>query len=533
MRTSANLLLLILGATLTAACSGGAGDSTTQSQNSPPAATSPNPSIESTSSPPSPPPPVAPSPVAASLQKILFWRQLTPEQRNLYLINEDGTGIVPVADTAGAHVYKATAPNGRIIYETSLNRQVDLMSVNPDGTGAANLTASAISERFNAMTSLGHIVFTRHQQVAQNDPTHTQADIYRMAADGASVCAVATAAAKEIFLALTHDDRIIFETCVDGFCTSSSLHVANCETSAVLAEAGSGNPRLIGVTSSGRIVYLAPGDGTSRLYSANTDGSDRRLLAAAGVIESALVHADAVIYTAGFNGKIHRISADGGSATALTEAPGRATPKVVTADGRLIYETGYSDASPDVPVDVYSVRLDGTDRRTVAATEYREIFDSTTKTGRLLYQTYPYSLPNAAHLHELRSANSDGTADKLVATATQHGEYNRVESVTDSNRVLYYNIQTNSHRFDLYAVNDDGSERRHLASMADYGATTTNDLVIYTSCPRYTVVGEPPLWARCRGDGDVVGIKTDGSGTVPLASGAEQEGFEAIYGPKF
>lgn len=462
------------------------------------------------------------------LQRVIVWRQQSDGQRHLYIVNEDGTELRAIADGTGSHYYKETAINGRVIFESSVDGQTDIFSVNPDGTGLLNLTNSADNDTFQATTTAGTVIYSRGQQ------NGAQQDIYQVNTDGAQTCAIANSAQSEIFLALGADNRVIYKKCTTDSCTSGpkswTIYAASCSsTTPITTQNVNGDLRVLGATPAGRIIFLATDDlQQGYLYSANANGSDWKQLAAARRWPTPLIHGESVVYTHAAsdsqNFDIHAIAASGGEPTVLADTTEPELIQAITADGRLIYSTGVSSA-PSTPYDIYSVRLDGSERRTVAGAAYREYFDTLSGTGRVLYQA---GINEVDRGYELRSINSDGTNEIILASGSRSNQY-RSDAITATNRIAYSHLHDGG--ADLYVTNEDGTGNRYLASSVGYGGSTDNDRIIYTTpCQSYSGSFEPPTFYTCRSaGGDVVAIKADGTGTTSLASGSEEEGFEAIH----
>lgn len=472
----------------------------------------------SSNSSPSPSPQNSPStPASGSLQKAIFWRALSDSHRNLYLVNEDGTGMVALAESAGVHTYKATAANGRIVYETYYpnEQQTELYSVNADGTALANLTASQDRELFAGVTRANRVIYVREMT------TGAPRDLYSVATDGTGRCAIATTQEDETFLAIAPDDRVIFGRCAGNSC---SLHVGDCSTSVRLSDTVNLD-ELVGVTSSGRVAYTVRDDSinASRLYTVNADGSDRREL---GLVDAntwavPMIHSDSLIW--GQSGRVVVASAQGGTATVLADTGTAAYHRAVTADGRLIYQVGGANRVTETN-DVYSVRLDGTDRRLLAGTEVIEFFQRLTPSGRALYQRY--ASPGTSGPYELRSVRADGSGDVSIGSTTG---VSAAEAVMPNGQVVYVHHEATG-QHDHYAVNDDGGANRFLLSGGKYNAATSNDRVVFTTpCANPRIV-DPPVRTACSNAwGDVISVRSDGTGVVSLASGSEDEGFEGLY----
>jgi hypothetical protein len=529
MRLATNWMLVIC--FVLTACGGGGGGGGGSGGSTP----APDPTGAPTpGSPPAPPPEI--------LQRVIFWREIgdnvSTSQRYLYAVNENGTGVVAVSEQAGRSTYKATAPNGKIVFETFFvaEGQTDLFSINPDGTELRNLTGSAQYESFNAVTSESGIIFTRNS--GNGDAIYD--GVYKIASSGEHMCTIGDEDGPEQFIMLTSDDRVIFRRCSSAF-TECTIQIGDCSGTTVLDQSDD-ELQVYGVTATNRLVYSLGSDATqeARLLSVKLDGTDRQCLAttSSGSGFDAAVRGGSVVYGVNEGATTRNFyvvdAAVGGPVVLASDVgtAGIARGWTITPAGRFVYSSGRSDGPPSVKrSDLHSVELDGTDRKDLATTPVVEVLDELTNTGRVLYQRYPRS-QEASHGRQLRSVLVDGTDDVLLADATSDlTRFTWAEAVTETNRVLYVDFRDSPWTYDVHAIDETGANRQYLYSLAQYGGSTVNDRIIYTApCTGFIPARDAPNWSKCiRSAGDVLAVKSDGTGLIPLANGSEREGLEALY----
>jgi hypothetical protein len=452
------------------------------------------------------------------LQKVIISQRIDDNANRLYIVNEDGTGVATIAQQAGGRSsYKATLPDGRIIFETSFGtgeqRRTDLYLVNADGTGVVSLVDSADSESFQSITPSGRVVFT------------AGADLVSMMPDGGGRCVVGPAG--EV-LTVTASDQIILQPCFRGQC---AIYVGTCSATTQLTP---GSATFIGITSSGRIAYIASvidpqtGNSSPKVHTNKLDGSDQKELGvAAGAVR---IHEDSVIWQAD-GGMIRIASSDGTTMQVLGGAPSPdVTPLAVSPAGRLIYQVGGANRIEEV-TDLYSVRLDGTDGRQIAGTTRAEVFRGMMPSGRVLYQQQPDPRINDPSIYAIRSVKDDGSDDLGLAVIPRT---NGVDAITQTNRVVYANRtpETPISQYNVYAVNEDGTENYFLLSDVRYNASTLNDRIVLSQCVAWQRIDNPDVRDVCTiTSGNVTSIKSDGTNAVSLGSGLAGEGFVGMYGP--
>lgn len=136
--------------------------------------------IEDTSTPLPPRTTPASPPILAS---IVFARTASTHNNDLYLVKEDSSGVVTLANSTDDEAFSGITAGGRVIYTRLVGTQSDLYSVSVDGTGTMALATSTDNEIFKGITPSGRVIYEKS--------AGTQSDLYSVNADGADTVALA------------------------------------------------------------------------------------------------------------------------------------------------------------------------------------------------------------------------------------------------------------------------------------------------------------------------------------------------------
>jgi hypothetical protein len=72
--------------------------------------------------------------------------------QDLYSVNADGTGLVPLATSTDNEFFQSVTAAGRVIFSRRVGgTQDDLYSINADGTGLVPLADTATAEFFGGI----------------------------------------------------------------------------------------------------------------------------------------------------------------------------------------------------------------------------------------------------------------------------------------------------------------------------------------------------------------------------------------------
>ena len=105
-------------------------------------------------------------------------------QTDLYLIGEDGNGLLPLATTTDPESYATVTSAGRIIFHRSIGLNFDIYSINADGSGLVALADTADIELVEGVTNSGRVIFKRLTG-------GFQFDLYSINVDGSGLVALA------------------------------------------------------------------------------------------------------------------------------------------------------------------------------------------------------------------------------------------------------------------------------------------------------------------------------------------------------
>jgi hypothetical protein len=258
--------------------------------------------------------------------RVIFQRAAgisSTNQRDLFSVNEDGAGLVTLANDALSEEFVALIANERVVYV----RDGELYSVRADGTGAATLTSSPDVEYFAAATPDGKVIYRRSiydpiAQVSQDDiyiingdgtglvalavtPSHEQfagvtlagqilyaratgaggeRDLYLVNADGTGEFRLTNTPEDEMYacspVCTAPTGRLIFNRAPVGFGQTDILSINPDGTGEVLLANTTDYEYVAGITVSSRVIYIRDrGANQYDLYSINADGTDLRTLA--------------------------------------------------------------------------------------------------------------------------------------------------------------------------------------------------------------------------------------------------------------
>jgi len=369
---------------------------------------------------------------------------------DLYLINEDGTGLTPLATGPEVETSDGLTAGGRVIYSqsASLGSETDIYSVNTDGSGMLPVAVTGDFATPLAVTASGRLIFVRGA-----DPLFGPFDIYSINADGSdSVQLTNTPAENEIIAGQVLGERIVF-TRVDAGAQSDIFSI-NADGSGIqqLTNTTAENEIAMGVLASGRVIYVRDVGGQLDLFSIPADGSGVEEMMAADPIDSedfaAEISGDRIIFNRTESGPqvdLYLRNADGSGSEVpiatdlLSEDFAGETP-----DGRLIFDR----TDGFLNFDIYAVDADGTNPSPLAvvASDW-EIFANITADGRIIYNR----LIGFSEF-DMYSVNADGSGTTPIAKTT---DSETAWAVTIGDRIIFN--RTTGTQTDLFGINSDGS----------------------------------------------------------------------------
>lgn len=259
-----------------------------------------------------------------------------------------------------------------------------------------------------------------------------------------------------------------------------------------------------GITSDGRVVFLRETGSQSDVYSIKLDGTGlvalantatRELLGGNGVPGAGFTPTGKVIISREQTSGIPRVSdlylinPDGSGEIRLTTTGGKYNG--ATTAGRIVFST----ASAAIKTDLFSVKEDGTDLRTLLIDPLDDIFDSMTPSGRVIFSRV------VGGQRDLFSVDAEGRG--LVALANSAlGE--ELVAVTPDDHVIFRSGVDG----DLFSIKSDGTGLATLANSADaegYRGTLLDGKIVFS---RIVAGTEPNV--------DLYSINADGTGLVGL-----------------
>ena len=383
----------------------------------------------------------------ASQSAIVFTSTDIGGDVDLYLINEDGTGLTPLATDPEVETSDGLTAGGRVIYSqsASLGSETDIYSVNTDGSGMLPVAVTGDYATPLAVTASGRLIFVRGA-----NPLNGPFDIYSINADGSdSVQLTNTPVENEIIAGQTLNERIVF-TRVGA---QSDIFSINADGSGIqqLTNTPAENEIAMGVLASGRVIYVRDVGGQLDLFSIPADGSGVEVTLATDPINSedfaAEISGDRIIFNrteSGMQVDLYLRNSDGSgievpiASDLLSEDFAGETP-----GGRLIF-----DRTNGINFDIYAVDADGTNLSPLAvdASDW-EIFANITADGRIIYNR----LIGFSEF-DMYSVNADGSGTTPIANTT---DSETAWAVTIGDRIIFN--RTTGTQTDLFGINSDGS----------------------------------------------------------------------------
>lgn len=314
--------------------------------------------------------------------KVIFLRFDTAQSDD-YTIrssNADGTGeiqISPVNTTEYEHPVAIT-PAGRVIFQRaagiSSTNQRDLYSVNEDGTGLVTLANDALSEEFVALIANERVVYVR------------DGGLYSIRADGTGAATLTSGPDSDSFAGATADGKVIYRRSIYDPITQVSqddIYIINGDGTGLVALAATPVfEQFAGVTPSGKILFSRETAGQYDLYSINADGTGELRLTNTPENESfpcstgCAAPNGRLIFTrepvGGGQSDLYSMNPDGSGAVVLANSMDPEYVQGISVSSRVIYvrDRGANQ------YDLYSINADGTDLRTLADTLDSEVLSA-------------------------------------------------------------------------------------------------------------------------------------------------------------
>ncbi|MEO1244861.1 MAG: Calx-beta domain-containing protein [Pseudomonadota bacterium] len=332
--------------------------------------------------------------------------------RDIYAVRQDGTQLTPLATAPEDENYRGITDSGSLVFV----RSGDLFAVNIDGSGLLQLTNASETDSVDRVTPDGRIVFSRR--------VFFQSDLYAIDVDGGNLTPLAVAAEDESFMALTPGGRIVYFR-VDGAQTKLWSVMQDGTAAVELANDPAASELLIAVLDNERLVVQRDaGGGQYDLLAVDSDGANLAVLASTAGREDfvAAVPGERIVYSldAGGQNDLYVVNLDGSNRIPLAVAPTLEIFSGVLPDGRGVFQRGDNGQE-----DIYTIELDGTNEVQLTATPESEFiqkikcFECTSipgaRNGRILFQR------EVGGQVDLFSMRLDGT-DERQLTSTPEDE---------------------------------------------------------------------------------------------------------------
>lgn len=431
---------------------------------------------------------------------IIFTRDngtVNVSNHDLYAIRESGGGETVLADSASNENFCGVTSSGRVIYQIDVGGQIDIRSVNIDGTDTRVLADAPDNEFCSFIVpsgpAAGRLIYRR-------DSATSGRDVYAVNADGSSPTPLANGPLDEGFVGITGQNRVIFHrassfdtdvysvdleglsviplansTSYEGFLGEANGLVVigrdgfNQGDLYTVGEMGTGfgplaadpnyDENLAGITPGGAFIVKARSlsTGVRTLYAGGimlaSDPDDVVYLG------STATH---VAYSKYLSNQTdtYAVRIDGGGNVALADSPDSENVVFLTDDGRAFYEAYGITGSTVTLGDVYLINVDGSNRVPLAVSADHESFAALIG-DRLLYRR---EIANSVNNIQLWSINVDGTGHTRVLNLGGQAHF---AAATPSGKVIIRYYTGINH---LYIANTDGTDARLLATGAFFNA---------------------------------------------------------------
>ena len=438
---------------------------------------------------------------ASPQANIVFERQygLQSSPSDLFLIKEDGTGQVALADSPDHEFFATLAPGGRVIYYRISGGDSSFYRVDSDGTGTLLLASTPGQGVLGGITPAGWMIY-------RSDSAGGNRDLYAVDATSATPTPIslATGPKHEDFLGMTASGKVIYS--VVNY-QANDLYITNADgtNNMALATEPGYYKGFRGETPAGKLVIDTDnGYGTGGIYSLDGVGGSAIPLAVNSVAYeyafAGITRTGQVVVSKNVAGQSDLY---GNGTVPLATSLDSERYMASTATGQVIYQRLVGGSK----YDLYIVDADGSHTTRLSNSAGDDYFSAFTPDGRVIYAKV------TASQYDLYMVNADGTGTVPVATSTDYEEY---KGMTPDGHVIYERTG-GSGITSLYAY--------------DPGTHATTPLV--TSGSHAFFVGTTPsgkvLFRRQPGNADLYIINIDGTGMIPLANTGNNEFFAAVF----
>lgn len=443
-------------------------------------------------------PPPGGGPPPPGVANVVFARNVAtspPPNLDLFLVKEDGTGMVPLASAAPQVEVYVGATGSKVIYLACnpFNSRCDLQSVNQDGSGVLPLAMDIRPAPILVVG--GRIVYGK----SVGGPSG-QNDIYSVAPTGGSPVELAVTTDNENLIAgAVVGTRVVYVRRTNGQNDLYSVDVSGGGGSAPLGISAA-DETFRGLLSN-RVLFERTVAGQGDVFSVTADGGDLRNVATTPDDETIVGQAgDRLVYARRVSGQddLWSVNADGASPLPLTTAP--EDESFEGASSSLVFYKRTVNGQGDL----YSVPVLGGAVSTLAVTLNDEDFQG------IVNNRVIYSVRMSVDNNDLRAVDLTGGNDTGLAVTAD----NEVYAGGIGNRVVF--VQCGP-LCDVMTVGTDGSGKIAVANSANQESVRalTSSRILYVE----EIAGQKDLFA----------ISPDGTGRIPLASTTLDEDFAGLF----
>lgn len=438
---------------------------------------------------------------AATLQSIVLSRRVTDgttQQGDLYLVREDGEGLVRLTDTPVFEDYPVSTFGNRLVYrrERISDGIDDLDSVQFDGTGELLLTSSQPLSGFG-MTARGILAYSANGDIFSADVTGLQGNDTLL-----------TGPDEDRVVGVTGDGRIVFSR-TNG--ADTDLLAIDIDGNNIAQLAKSPDPeQFVGATPSGHAIFRRIAGTQSDLYSVSLAGGNLNVIAeepdADERVEHILGNSVVIVrreYGTGAE-ELLAVRADGSSSVRLAAGSNNIRFAAVAPGERILYTI--EDATRQS--DVYIVFLDGTGTLPLAATPDDESFAGFAPDGQAIITRVTGAQT------DLAKVALDGSSEALIADGPEVEELIAAFGTGDDARLLIARAALVGGA-ELISIRADGSDARILGLVEEKSL-------------RGIVVTEYGSVIFQDADGHLSRIGIDGNGPMPLTPFTEETSLQLV-----
>ena len=384
----------------------------------------------------------------------------------IYSVKLDGTDTIPLVVSNIPKSVMGVTSSGRVIYQLVVNGQSDLYSIKDDGTGQVTLADSpdyyetydlTPPNPYSGITALG---ITPSEKVVYNrvSVATNESDVYIINADGTQGIPLGNTAGDERWATILPGGRVgYYVKPVSG--SAYTVIVAEDGSNPITLDTSLGS--IVGYESGQIIMSGYPPGGLAALYSVDpTNGLSTELVKSSYNTRPVLfgVGNGQVLFTPYLSGNLYSVPAAGGGVVTLADSTDVEAFEHVGTNGFVSFRRLAGN-----DVDIYGINADGTGLSTLAADpNHIEQSRAVLPDGRVVFER-----KRVGDCADLYIVNADGSGEIPLDDSTDCKTFS---TVTKTGRILY--LRNNSGTMQLYSVKPDGSDRVVLHGGNTYSVAT-------------------------------------------------------------